>query len=104
MVICAHAGLSLDATLMRVAEEMQKTAPELPAEFSLTRLELGFLPDRRTAMQNLPNRTDLTALRGQVGTLLRPARSGPPQAPAVRLLHPQSREARTLTGRQSAPT
>src|SRR3546814_15939188 len=67
MVICADAGLSLDATLMRVAEEMQKTAPELSDEFSLTGLELGFLPDRRTAMQNLAKRTDLTVLRGKIG-------------------------------------
>src|SRR3546814_13069196 len=70
MVICAEAGLSLDATLMRVAEEMQKTAPELSDEFSLTGLELGFLPDRRTAMQSLAKRTSLTVLRGMVGTLL----------------------------------
>src|SRR3546814_17172255 len=70
MVICAEAGLSLDATLLRVAEEMQKTDPALSDEFSLTGLELGFLPERRTAMQNLAKRTDLTVLRGMVGTLL----------------------------------
>src|SRR3546814_20633133 len=79
MVICAEAGLSLDATLMRVAEEMQKTAPELSDEFSLTGLELGFLPDRRTAMQNLAKRTDLTVLPGMVGTLLPAERYGTPQ-------------------------
>src|SRR3546814_16532814 len=80
MVICAEAGLSLDATLLRVAEEMQKTDPALSDEFSLTGLELGFLPDRRTAMHNLAKRTDLTVLRGMVGTLLQAERYGTPLA------------------------
>ena len=102
MVICAEAGLSLDATLMRVAEEMETTSPELSDEFSLTGLELGFLPDRRTAMQNLAKRTDLTVLRGMVGTLLQAERYGTPLAQSLRVLsaalasiHPTARPSRT---------
>src|SRR3546814_3907925 len=53
MVICAEAGLSLDATLMRVAEEMQKTAPELSDEFSLTGLELGRSEEHTSELQSL---------------------------------------------------
>src|SRR3546814_1650013 len=101
MVICAEAGLSLDATLMRVAEEMQKTAPELSDEFSLTGLELGFLPDRRTAMQNLAKRTDLTVLRGMVGTLLQAERYGTPLAQSLRVLSAESREERAMKDRKS---
>ena len=102
MVICAEAGLSLDATLMRVADEMQKTAPELSDEFSLTGLELGFLPDRRTAMQNLANRTDLTVLRGMVGTLLQAERYGTPLAQSLRVLSSESREERAMKAEEKA--
>ena len=102
MVICAEAGLSLDATLMRVAEEMQKTAPELSDEFSLTGLELGFLPDRRTAMQNLAKRTDLTVLRGMVGSLLQAERYGTPLAQSLRVLSAESREERAMKAEEKA--
>ncbi|GAB4369310.1 MAG: type II secretion system F family protein [Kiloniellaceae bacterium] len=102
MVICAEAGLSLDATLLRVAEEMQKTAPELSDEFSLTGLELGFLPDRRTAMQNLAKRTDLTVLRGMVGTLLQAERYGTPLAQSLRVLSAESREERAMKAEEKA--
>ena len=102
MVICAEAGLSLDATLMRVADEMQKTAPELSDEFSLTGLELGFLPDRRTAMQNLAKRTDLTVLRGMVGTLLQAERYGTPLAQSLRVLSTESREERAMKAEEKA--
>jgi tight adherence protein C len=102
MVICAEAGLSLDATLLRVAEEMQKTAPELSDEFSLTGLELGFLPSRRTAMQNLAKRTDLTVLRGMVGTLLQAERYGTPLAQSLRVLSAESREERAMKAEEKA--
>ncbi len=102
MVICAEAGLSLDATLMRVADEMQKTAPELSDEFSLTGLELGFLPDRRTAMQNLAKRTDLSVLRGMVGTLLQAERYGTPLAQSLRVLSAESREERAMKAEEKA--
>ncbi|MDH3475279.1 MAG: type II secretion system F family protein, partial [Rhodospirillales bacterium] len=59
MVICAEAGLSLDATLMRVADEMSSAGPEMADEFSLTSLELGFLPDRQKALENLASRSNL---------------------------------------------
>src|SRR3546814_15319029 len=96
MVICAEAGLSLDATLLRVAEEMQKTDPALSDEFSLTGLELGFLPERRTAMQNLAKRTDLTVLRGMVVTLLQARREGTPLAQSLRVLRVESRAQRAM--------
>ncbi|HKX10876.1 MAG TPA: type II secretion system F family protein, partial [Stellaceae bacterium] len=53
LVICAEAGLSLDAALTRVAREMGSSAPELSDEVGLTAIELGFLPNRRQALLNL---------------------------------------------------
>ncbi|WP_299622770.1 type II secretion system F family protein [Pelagibius sp.] len=102
MVICSEAGLSLDATLLRVADEMQRTAPELADEFSLTGLELGFLPDRRVALQNLALRTDLTVLRGMVSTLLQAERYGTPLAHSLRVLSAESREERAMKAEEKA--
>ncbi len=49
LVICAESGLALDAALTRVAREMVRSVPELADDLSLTAVELGFQPDRRTA-------------------------------------------------------
>ena len=102
MVICAEAGLSLDATLLRVSQEMEKSAPELADEFSLTGLELGFLPDRRKALQNLALRVDLPAVRGVVGTLLQAERYGTPLAQSLRVMSADSRNERIMKAEEKA--
>src|SRR5690606_26067478 len=43
LVICAEAGLTVDAAFSRVARELGKAYPELGDEFALTSIELGFL-------------------------------------------------------------
>jgi pilus assembly protein TadC len=43
LVICAEAGLTVDAAFGRVAKELGKAYPELGDEFGLTAIELGFL-------------------------------------------------------------
>ena len=53
LVICAEAGLTVDAAFGRVARELGKAYPELGDEFGLTAIELGFLNERRQAFENL---------------------------------------------------
>lgn len=102
MVICAEAGLSLDATLMRVSQEMESSAPELADELSLTGLELGFLPDRRKALQNLALRVDLPGVRGVVNTLLQAERYGTPLAQSLRVMSADSRNERIMKAEEKA--
>ena len=59
LVICAEAGLTVDAAFDRVARELGRAYPELGDEFALTSIELGFLTDRRLAFENLAKRIDL---------------------------------------------
>ena len=102
MVICAEAGLSLDATLSRVAEEMAVSAPELSDEVGLTSVELGFFQDRAKALQNLSNRTDLSAMRGMANTMIQAERYGTPLAHSLRVLSAESREERILKAEEKA--
>ena len=102
MVICAEAGLSLDATLMRVSQEMEQTAPELADELSLTGLELGFLPDRRKALQNLMLRVDLPGVRGVVNSLMQAERYGTPLAQSLRVMSADSRNERIMKAEEKA--
>src|SRR5205085_6914829 len=63
LVICAEAGLTVDAAFNRVARELGRAYPELGDEFALTAIELSFLNERRQAFENLAYRVDLDALR-----------------------------------------
>jgi len=102
MVICAEAGLSLDATLMRVSQELEGASPELADELSLTGLELGFLPDRRKALQNLALRVDLQAVRGVANTLIQAERYGTPLAQSLRVMSAESRQERIMKAEEKA--
>ena len=99
MVICAEAGLSLDATLVRVSRELETTWPELAEEFGITAAELTFLPERRQAFDNLNARTNMASIRGVVNTLLQTAKFGTPLAHSLRVLAAEFRDARMITRR-----
>jgi len=64
LVICTEAGLALDATLDRVSREITDAYPEMADELALTGVELRFLPERRKALENLGERTDLPGIQG----------------------------------------
>lgn len=102
MVICAEAGLSLDATLGRVSRELGDTWPELAEEFAITAAELTFLPDRRMAFENLNLRTDSDGIRGVVNTLQQTAKFGTPLAQSLRVLATEMRTARMTRAEEKA--
>lgn len=102
MVICAEAGLSLDATLLRVSRELASSFPELAEELAITAAELTFLPDRRLAFDNLNNRTDSDAIRAIVNTLHQTAKFGTPLAQSLRVLSAESRAARLTRAEEKA--
>jgi tight adherence protein C len=102
MVICAEAGLSLDAALKRVAKEMALSCAEIADEFSLTSVEIGFLPDRAMALKNLMRRCDLPAIRGVINTLLQSERYGTPLAQSLRVLSAEYRNERLMRAEEKA--
>ncbi|MCX8477179.1 MAG: type II secretion system F family protein [Sphingomonas sp.] len=102
LVICAEAGLTVDAAFARVSRELGKAYPELGEEFSLTAIELGFLTDRRQAFENLANRIDLDAIRGVVTTMIQTEKYGTPLASALRVLSAEFRNERMMRAEEKA--
>lgn len=102
LVVCAEAGLTLDSALSRVAKELGRAAPELSDEFTLTSIELGFLPERRQALMHLSERVDLPALRGVVTTLVQSERYGTPLATSLRVLSAEFRNERLMKAEEKA--
>lgn len=101
-VICAEAGLSLDATLGRVAREIGPSAPELADELGLAAIEIGFLPDRREALVNLSRRVPSPQIRGLVNTLVQTERYGTPLAQSLRVLAAEFRDTRMMKAEEKA--
>lgn len=102
LVICAEAGLSLDASFDRVAREMGEGCPELAEEIGLTAIELGFLPDRSKALQGFAERVPLQGVRALVTTLAQTERYGTPLAQALRVLASEMRTERMLKAEEKA--
>ena len=102
LVICAEAGLTVDAAFGRVARELGKAYPELGDEFMLTSIELGFLTERRQAFENLATRVALDAVRGVVTTMVQTEKYGTPLASALRVLSAEFRNERMMRAEEKA--
>lgn len=102
LVICAEAGLTVDAAFNRVAKELGRAYPELGDEFALTAIELSFLNERKQAFDNLAYRVDLEAVKGVVTTMIQTERYGTPLASALRVLSAEFRNERMMRAEEKA--
>jgi tight adherence protein C len=102
LVICAEAGLTVDAAFTRVARELGRAYPELGDEFTLTAIELGFLSERRQAFENLAQRVKLDAVKGVVTTMIQTEKYGTPLASALRVLSGEFRNERMMRAEEKA--
>jgi len=102
LVICAEAGLTVDASFNRVARELGRAYPELGDEFALTAIELSFLSERRQAFENLAWRVNLEAVKGVTTTMVQTERYGTPLASALRVLSAEFRNERMMRAEEKA--
>jgi tight adherence protein C len=102
LVICAEAGLTVDAAFNRVAKELGRAYPELGDEFALTAIELSFLTERKMAFNNLAYRVKLDSVRGVVTTMIQTERYGTPLASALRVLSAEFRNERMMRAEEKA--
>ena len=102
LVICAEAGLTVDAAFARVSKELGDAYPELADEFSLTSIELGFLTERRQAFENLAYRVALDHVKGVVTTMIQTEKYGTPLASALRVLSAEFRNDRMMRAEEKA--
>ena len=102
LVICAEAGLTVDAAFNRVAKELGRAYPELGDEFALTAIELSFLNERRKAFNNLAYRVNLDSVKGVVTTMVQTEKYGTPLASALRVLSGEFRNERMMRAEEKA--
>lgn len=102
LVICAEAGLTVDAAFSRTARELGRAYPELADEFGLTAVEIGFLTDRRQAFLNLAARIPLDSIKGVATTMIQTEKYGTPLASALRVLSAEFRNERMMRAEAKA--
>lgn len=102
MLICVESGVSIEAAMRRVSEEMVEQSPELAEEMVLTTAELSFLQERRAAYENLGLRTQLDAVKSVMQALIQAERYGTSIAVALRVLAQQSRDDRMADAEKKA--
>ena len=85
MVVCAEAGMGLDAAIKRVGDEMAAKSRFLSDELKLLSIELRAGKTRVEALRNLAYRTDLEDVSSLVTLLIQTDRFGTRVAQALRV-------------------
>jgi len=85
MVVCVEAGLGLNQSLLRVAEEMDRISPEMSDELTMVTLEMRAGTPREEALRSLAERTGLEDVRAWVGAMIQTDRFGTSIADSLRV-------------------
>lgn len=91
MTICVESGMSVEQSFNRVASELGADALELSEELQVTTAELSYLGDRRQALENFAERTNMAEVKSIVGALIQSDKYGTPLGQALRVISAESR-------------
>jgi tight adherence protein C len=94
LLICIESGMSIEAAFRKVSSEIGSQSIALAEEFSLTTAELSYLPDRKTAYENLAKRTGLEGVKSVCLALQQSERYGTPLGQTLRVMAQENRDMR----------
>lgn len=102
ILICVESGMSIEPAFRKVSSEIGIQSLELAEEFALTTAELSYLPDRRTAYENLAIRTGVDGLKQISTVLIQAEKYGTPLGQAMRVVAQEGRDQRLLEAEKKA--
>ncbi len=102
LLICVESGMSIEHAFRKVSQEVGTESIPMAEEMTLLAAEMSYLPDRRTAFENLGARTGLESIRSLVTVLTQAERYGTPLGAALRVLSQESRDARMTAAEKKA--
>lgn len=102
LLICVEAGMSIEAALAKVGEEVAPGAPELGEELALTTAELSYLQDRRQAYDNLARRAPNQGIKAVATALIQTERYGTPLGATLRVMAKENRDMRMAAAEKKA--
>ena len=102
LLICVESGMSIEAALRKVSDEIGTQSVPLAEELTLTMAELSFLQDRRQAYENLAQRTGLEGIKAVCLALQQSERYGTPLGTTLRVLAQENRDMRMSEAEKKA--
>jgi tight adherence protein C len=102
MVVCVEAGLTVDAAMQRVGQELMIAHPAISREFAITYMETRVGLSRADAMKNLGARTGSPPLQSLAAMLTQADRFGTSIANALRIHADTLRQARQHAAEEMA--
>jgi tight adherence protein C len=102
LLICVESGMSIEAALKKVGDEVGSQSVALAEELTLTTAELSYLPDRRQAYENLAKRTDLDGVKSVCMALTQAERYGTPLGSMLRVMAQENRDMRMSEAEKKA--
>ena len=102
MVVCVEAGLTVDAAMQRVGQELMIAHPAISRELAITYMETRVGLARQDALKNLGNRTGSPPLQSLAAMLTQADRFGTSIAGALRVHADTLRSARQHAAEEMA--
>ena len=102
LLICVESGMSIEAALQKVSQEVGSSSIELAEELSLLVAELSYLPDRRLAYEGLARRTNHPGIKSVATAMIQAERYGTPLGQALRVMSKENRELRLAAAEKKA--
>ena len=102
LVICMEAGLGIDQAMVRVGDEIRRTAPALADEFQIINREQRAGKPRLDAWRSMAERVDIDTVRQFVAMLVQTERFGTPIANALGQFADTLRVRRTQAAEEAA--
>lgn len=102
LLICVESGMSIEAAILKVSQEVGGSSIELAEELSLLTAELSYLPDRRMAYDGLAKRTNHPGIKSVATAMIQAERYGTPLGNALRVMAKENRELRMAAAEKKA--
>jgi len=102
LLICVESGMSIEAALAKVSQEIGASSIELAEELSLLVAELSYLPDRRSAYEGLSKRTNHPGVKSVTMAMIQAERYGTPLGAALRVMAKENRDLRLSAAEKKA--
>lgn len=102
LLICVDSGMSVEQAFRRVSEEIGAQSIALAEELALATAELSYLPNRKSAYDNLSRRVGLEIARNLTLSLIQAEKYGTPVGNTLRVLAQESRDMRMIEAEKKA--
>jgi tight adherence protein C len=102
LLICVESGMSIEAAIQKVSQEIGGSSIELAEEMTLLTAELSYLPERRQAYEGLSRRTNHPGIKSVTTAMIQAERYDTPLGAALRVMAKENRDLRLAAAEKKA--